>query len=149
MKPIFTNLHLNTFCLRHHLSAFCFMAAILICAPGQAKTNAYDLKLDLSVKGKPLPSSKVTVKEGEQTSLTQSTSTDKTFVDVIAVEDSPGNSIIKVKFVMGTILPSGERKVLTSDEILANENQPAKVSLSTSKGEEDFSFVVTAKRKAQ
>jgi type II secretory pathway component GspD/PulD (secretin) len=112
-----------------------------------ASTNAYDLKMELSLNGRPLSSPHLVVKEGEKASILQDSNGEKTFVDVVTTEKMmDGERVVFMDFKIGTISATGERKVIASPQITTFENEKAKISVGED-GKEDVSLSVVATRK--
>ncbi len=113
-----------------------------------ASTNAYDLKMDLSLNGKHVSSPHVIAKEGKPATITQENSSNGHFIEVIATEGSIQNHKgILMKFVVGTIGKNGERTIISRPQVVAKEGEPAKITQSDSKnGAEYLSLSVTAKK---
>jgi hypothetical protein len=122
---------------------FCLFASSSL----RAGTSAYELNLDISVRGKHVSSPRLTVKEGEIASITQSANGEKFYLDVIATE-VPGKSknAILMKFVLGTISVAGDKKVIGTPQIISIENNKAEISSGDSSGNEELSLSVVAKR---
>jgi len=113
-----------------------------------ASSNAYDLKMDLSLDGKHVSSPRVVVKEGEPATVTQENGSKKQFIEVIATEGSIQNHKgILMKFTVGTIGENGERTIVAKPQVLAKEGEPAKITQSDTKsGVEHLSLSVVAKK---
>ena len=115
-----------------------------------ASSNAYDLKMDLSLNGKHVSSPRVIVNEGEPATITQKTDSEGMFIEVVATEGSVQNHKgIMMKFTIGTIGKNGERIIIAKPQVLARENEPAKITQSEEGSQrEQLSLSVVAKRKA-
>jgi type II secretory pathway component HofQ len=111
-----------------------------------ASSNAYDLKMDLSLDGKHVSSPRVVVNEGEPAIVTQDNGAKKLSIEVVATEGSIQNHQgIMMRFAISTIGENGERTVIARPQILAKEGEPAKITQSDSKsGSEQLSISVTA-----
>lgn len=124
---------------------FCFFIA----SSAFASTNGYDLKMEVSMNGKHVSSPRVITKEGETASITQDSNGNKMFVEVVATEKPTDNKkAIHMNFVVGTISPTGEKKIEATPQIITMENEKATISVGNKKGKSDFSLTVIAKRKA-
>lgn len=113
-----------------------------------AVTNGYSIKMDVSMKGKQISSPRVLVKAGELASIVQDSNGEKIFFDVVATETATGQkSGILMKFAVGTLSKNGERKIISSPEIIAVENEKATITVGDQDGKEDLSLSVVATRK--
>ena len=124
-----------------------FAALVLFSTVSFANTTSYDLKMDLKLHGKTLPSFNVKVKEGEKASIVQKTDDHRTFIDVVTtkseMKDHPG---ILMKFTIGTIGENSKRTVTSSPTIIAAENSSAMITQGNSKnGREEIALSVVAK----
>lgn len=127
------------------------LVAIILAFMGSsafAFTNAYDLKMDLSINGKHVSSPHIFVKAGEMGSVSQKTDTEENFIEVIATEGQVQNQKgIMMNFTVGYIGKNGERTVVSTPQILAKENEPALFTVGQKNGTE-LSLSVVAKRKS-
>lgn len=111
-----------------------------------ATTNGYDLKLDLSFNGKHISSPRMTVKAGEVATITQKTETEESFIEVVATDEPIENhSGILMKFVVGVIGKNGMRTIKAKPQIVANESEPAQITIGEKNGDE-VSLSVVANR---
>jgi hypothetical protein len=125
------------------------LICILVGSSAFASTNGYDLKMELSMNGKHVSSPRVITKEGETASITQDSNGEKIFMDVIATEKPTDNKqAILMKFVVGTISATGEKKIVSTPQIIALENQKAEIKVGNQPGKEDLALSVIATRKA-
>jgi hypothetical protein len=109
--------------------------------------NVYHLKMDLSIDGKKVASPGLVVREGAPASITEESSTGKSFVEVIAKEGSIQNHKgILMNFVVEYSGPNGERKILAKPQILAKENEPAQITVG--ENGQEMSLTVVAQRKS-
>jgi hypothetical protein len=108
-----------------------------------AATNTYNIKMNLSIKGKNNYPTQITADEGKATTVTQKSNEkdDETFVDVITTKKLLKNNKegISIKFTAGTIDKKGERHIQFNPQILAIENQSAQIT----EGDLSLSFIVT------
>ncbi len=128
-----------------------FVFFMFLSTAAMASTAGYDLKMDLSLNGKNVSSPRVVVKAGEMASITQTSEKGEasSFIEVVVSEGEIKNHKgILIKFKVGSISKTGERTVLSEPQILAKENEPAKVTVSNKEGGiEQISLSVVAKRK--
>jgi hypothetical protein len=111
-----------------------------------ASSNAYDLKMDLSLNGKHLSSPRVIVKEGEVATITQKTESEENFIEVTATENMVMHHRgIKMNFTVGTIAKDGKRIVASKPQVLVEENKPAQLMMNG--GSAQLSLSVVAQRK--
>ena len=109
-------------------------------------TPAYDLKMDLLVKGNHSAPHVVT-KAGEKAKIIQDGNDGKTFLDVIATEDQltdEGHHLISMKFEIGTIDKQGKRTVLAQPQITSFEGEEATISVGNEDGTQDMTLKVIA-----
>lgn len=119
----------------------------LVGSSAMASTNGYDIKMELSMNGKYVASPRVITKVGETASITQDSNGEKVFVEVNATEKPTNNKqAILMKFVVGTISATGEKKIVSTPQIITVENQKAKITVGTPQGQEAFSLSVIATR---
>lgn len=119
---------------------------ILVGSPALAKSNAYDLKMELSLNGKHVSSPRILTKEGESASVTQEANGEKVFLDVIATEKPTNNKPgILLKFVVGTVSATGEKTTVSTPQIIALENEKAQISVTAK--DREMSLSVSASRK--
>ena len=123
---------------------------LLICNSVFASSTFYDLKMELSLNGKHAHSPRIIVKEGLPATFTiKNNDNDKeTFIDVIATKAVNDNAIM-MEFKIGTIDKDGERTILASPKVIANENQATRISQNEHDGQEQISLTVTAKKQIQ
>lgn len=119
--------------------------ALVLFGSSAFASNAYDLKMDLSLNKKHVSSPRIIVKAGEMGSINQKNGTeDEHFIEVIATESSIKNKKgILMNFTIGTIGKNGERTILAKPQILAKENEPAQITIGEKNGSE-VSLSVTA-----
>ena len=112
-------------------------------------SNAYDLKMDLSLNKKHVASPRLIVKSGEMNAINQKNANeDEHFIEVIATEGSIQNKKgILMNFTIGTIGKNGEKTILAKPQIIAKENEPAQITIGEKNGAE-VSLSVTATRKS-
>lgn len=125
------------------------IALLVTTSSAFASSNAYDLKMDLSINGKHVSSPRVIVKEGEPATIAQKTGAEEQFIEVVATEGSVhSHKGILMKFTVGTIGKNGERIIVSKPQILAKEGESAKITESdTNTGKEHISLSVIAQRK--
>lgn len=112
-----------------------------------ASSNGYDLKMEMSLNAKTISSPRIVVKENQTGSITQKTDTEENFIEVTASEGQVGkNKGILMKFTIGSVLKNGQRTILSEPQILAKENEPAKILIDDGHGGEELSLTVIAKR---
>ena len=112
-------------------------------------SNGYDLKMELSKNGKKVSSPRIRVLEGEAGSITQETSTGKTFIEVVAKEGEIQNRKgILMIFTVGYIGKDGKRTIVYRPQILTEENKNAQITLGEEGGKETMSLSVVAQRKS-
>ena len=121
---------------------------LLACSSAFASTTSYDLQMDLSLNGKHVSSPRVIAKEGEIATIVQKTDDKETFIEVITTKADMKNAVM-MKFTVGTIGKNGERTILARPQVIARENETAKISQGETGGQELLSLSVTAKRQIQ
>ncbi len=121
---------------------------LLACSSAFASITSYDLKMDLSLNGKHVSSPRIIAKEGEIASIVQKSDDKETFIDVVTTKADTKNAVL-MKFTVGTIGKNGERTILARPQIIAKENETAKISQGETGGQELLSLSVTAKRQIQ
>lgn len=122
---------------------------VLSCSSAFARTGAYDLRMELAIDGRHISSPRIVAKADETASITQESGSQKIFLDVKASEQAmSGKPGIHLKFLIGTISSTGQRKVLSSAEIIALEGKEAQITIGHQPGQEDISLAVVATRKA-
>lgn len=121
----------------------------LFCSSVFASSKGYELKMELSLGGKPATSSQVMVKEGEVATITQKTETDETFIEVVAREHtSKDRKTILMNFTVGTIGKDGVRKIISTPRVITNENEAAQISVHDDANKSsELSLSVVVKRK--
>lgn len=118
-----------------------------LCSPAFASTVSYDLKMELSINGKPVSSPRLIVKSGEMGSISQTADTEESFIEVIATEGQvQGHKGIMMNFTIGYIGKNSDRTIVSKPQILAKENEPALITVGEKDGTE-LSVSVVAKRK--
>ena len=121
---------------------------LLACSSAFASITNYDLQMDLSLNGKHVSSPRVIAKEGEIATIVQKTDDKETFIEVITTKADMKNAVM-MKFTVGTIGKNGERTILARPQVIARENETAKISQGETGGQELLSLSVTAKRQIQ
>ncbi len=130
------------------MEKFMGLICFLVGSTVLASTNAYDLKIELSMNGKYVSSPRLITEEGKQASITQESEGKKIFIDVIATEKPTGSKqAILMKFVIGTISATGEKKIVSTPKIITLENKKAEITIGDQPGKEDLSLSVVATRK--
>ena len=122
--------------------------ALLLTSFVSAAIPAYDLQMDLSIDGKQVSSPRILVKEGATASVLQDVNGQKTYLDVVATKDPKNKSYILMKFEIGTISPTGEKKMISTPQILARENNRSKISVGDANGKEEVSVSITATKRS-
>lgn len=113
-----------------------------------ASTNGYDLKMELSINDKHISSPRIIAKEGETALVTQDSNGEKIFVEVIATEKPTDNKkSILMRFVIGTISSTGEKKILSTPQMIALENERAEISVGNQAKKVDLDLSIIATRK--
>lgn len=126
------------------MALICF----LVGSSALANTNAYELKMELSMNGKHVSSPRLITEEGKQASITQESDGKKMFIDVIATEKETDNKqAILMKFVIGTISATGKKTIVSTPQIISLENLKAEITIGDQPGKEDLSLAVVATRK--
>lgn len=121
----------------------------LLIGPSAFAANGYDLKMELLMNGKKVSSSRIIVREGEIGSITQETSTEKTFIEVVAKEGEVQNHKgIMMNFVVGYIDQDGKRTIVSRPQILTKENETAQITMGEENGKDTISLSVVAQRKS-
>lgn len=124
------------------------LALLMVASSAFAKTKGYDLKIDLSLKGKHVASPHLVVKEGEKATITPQSDNAARFIEVTATEgEVQGHKGILMNFTVGSITKDGKRTILSTPEILAKENESAQIVVGGKDGAE-LSMSVVAKRTA-
>lgn len=123
------------------------MTICLFAVTSFAKTAAFDLKVELSIDGKPSTSAQIIVAAGQKGSVTQENDGQKNFIDVVAKEDkaSNGKQAIFMDFVIGKIEKDGTKKILSTPKIIALPNEEAQITVGSSKPEVVFLKVTATK----
>lgn len=108
-----------------------------------AGEKAFELRMELSINGKYVSSPRLVAKEGEMAMITQEGPNQKTFIEVVATEDRivRGKHSVLMKFVVGSIDPQGQKKILYKPQVLTLENHKTDLSVV-----EDIGLSVTASR---
>ena len=137
----------------HIFVSFCALTLASVSASASPTTppggGVYDLRMELSLNGKPVSAPRVVVREGEPATITQGNAEGTTFVEVTAAEGSiQGRNGILMKFEVGTISPAGKRQVLATPRVLAREGEPARITQADTKtGAEMISLSVVARKR--
>jgi capsular polysaccharide biosynthesis protein len=109
-----------------------------------AATNTYNIKMNLSIKGKNNYPTQIIAEDGKATTVTQKSNgkDEETFVDVITTKKvlKTKKEGVSIKFTAGTIDNKGEKHIQFNTQIIAIENQPAQIK------EDDLSLSFTASR---
>ncbi|MGZ3746997.1 MAG: hypothetical protein ACXWRE_06510, partial [Pseudobdellovibrionaceae bacterium] len=81
------------------------LLSLLMSTASLASEKAFELKMELSIKGKHVSSPRVIAKEGETTLITEEDEGKKTFIEVVATEDKivRGKHSVLLKLVVGSI----------------------------------------------
>lgn len=125
------------------------IAMSLLIGSSAFASNGYDLKMELSMNGKKVSSPRIIVREGETGSITQETSNEKTFIEVVAKEGEIQNHKgIMMNFVVGYIGQDGKRTIVSKTQILTKENETAQITVGNDDGKETMSLSVVAQRKS-
>lgn len=112
-----------------------------------ASTNGYDLKMDFSLNGKHISSPRVVVKAGDTATITQKTDTEESFIDVVATEGSIQNHKgILMNFIVGVMDKNGQRVIKAKPQVLANENEPAQITVTENNGDKVSLSVVVSRK---
>ena len=110
--------------------------------------QAYDLKMELYINGKLVSSPKLIVKANEKASIEEKSANGEYFIQVIASEStSLKPQGILMKFIVGAINKDGEKSILSKPQVIANENEPAVITLGDNKTAQEISLKTIAKRK--
>jgi hypothetical protein len=105
----------------------------------------YELAIQVEERGAPFANPKIKVKQGKVASITTRDAKEVRTVEVEASQYS--DQFILMKFVLSKIDQSGKKIVLGRPQILAKENQNAKVEIATDQSKTpDLSLAVTAKK---
>ena len=124
------------------------LVCFLIGSSALASSNAYELKMELSMNGKHVSSPRIITEEGKPASVIQDSDGKKMFIDLIATENKTENKqAILMKFVIGTMSAAGEKKILYTPQIITLENKKAEIKIGDQPGKEDLSLSVVAIRK--
>jgi len=122
------------------------LVLVFMALPALAKVDAYDIKMEVSMYGRHVSSPRIVTKAGEPAMIMNKAGLIENFVEVIAVEEEiSGKKAIRMKFKVGMTGPDGKRTVISKPEILAFENEEAKISVGSG-DKEEFSLSVLAKR---
>lgn len=125
------------------------LCAVLVSTSAFAGTNGYHLKIDLSIGGKHVLSPQIIVKEGEMASVTEEVSGEKTFVEVVATEKPvEKKNAILMKFVVGIVTASGERKILSTPKLIVLEGNKAQITVEKNSPEGNLTLSAVATRKS-
>ncbi|HEY8271671.1 MAG TPA: hypothetical protein VIG33_12340 [Pseudobdellovibrionaceae bacterium] len=108
-----------------------------------AREKAFELKMELTINGKHISSPRIIAKEGETAMFMQEDQTQKTFIEVVATEDKivRGKHSVLMKFVVGSIDPDGQKKVIYKPQVLTLVDHKTDLSVV-----EDIGLSVTASR---
>lgn len=126
------------------------LTSFLISLPAFASQKAYEMEVDISVKGKPTSQAKVIVLEGEKATVTQKDGAQKTFFEITAkdTEAPDGQPAIHLDFVIGTIEKDGTRSVVSRPRIITLENEKASITMGNEDGSEELALTLVARRKS-
>lgn len=112
-----------------------------------AATNGYDLKMEMALDKKTIASPRIIVQENLSAMVTQKTDSEENFIEVTASEGSVGgNKGILMKFIIGSIGKNGQKTILSEPQVLAKENEPAKIKIEDGHDGGELSLTVIAKR---
>jgi hypothetical protein len=101
--------------------------------------------MDLVFQGKVLPTSILTVREGEKATITHLNDNRRNFIDVTTTKSTvAGHPGILMKFNIGTRAENGKKTILASPQIIANDDSVSKITQGD-KGKEIISLSVVAK----
>lgn len=130
------------------------MAFLMTFGTAFASTNFYDLKMDILINGKHSFSPRILVKEGQVGSFTQKniSTGEESFIDVVASKSmiKDINNGVLMKFTIGTIDKNGTKHIIGQPQVIAKENQQAKITEGTTRnGSEVLSLSVIATKRIQ
>ena len=126
------------------------LLCLLFGTSAMAATAAYDLKLELSIDGKTVATSRIVTKRGETATITQQDQNGNGYtIEVLAdegvIEKSKG---ILMKFKVSRVVVNGTTTLLAAPQILtAKENEKATVSVGNEKEKGLLGLSVIAQRK--
>jgi len=127
---------------------FGVLISCLLVSVSAFATHGYKLDMELSVDGKNVSSPRLMVLEGKKGSITQESSNEKTFIEVVAkegwVENHKG---IMLNFKVGYIGADGQKTIFANPQVLAKENEPAQITVEN-QNHEKLSLSVIATRKS-
>jgi hypothetical protein len=128
---------------------FLILCLLTMSGAAFASSQIYDLSMDLFLNGKHVSSPKMILKEANKASVSQVSKENGTFIDVVASEVSAEkNKGILMKFVIGKIDNKGQKIILSTPQIVANENEKAEITVKANKAQPDtLTLTVTAIRK--
>ncbi len=122
-----------------------FVSIVFLFGVSAFASKGYDLKMELSIDGKKVGLSQVSVREGKKAKFTQGTKADKMIIEASAREGSiQDRKGILMDFIISAVDKKGQIKVIATPTVLAQENDPATVTANN--GKDEVSLSVTAKR---
>lgn len=130
------------------MSKLILVACLFMGSAVFASDSGYDLKVELSMNGKKPTQYQIIVKKGLKASIESQTPNDGNFIEVIANEGSIQNHKgILMDFLVGSIDQNGKRTVVSTLQVLANENEKAQITVGNENGKEGLTLSVIATRK--
>lgn len=119
----------------------------LFSATALAKTQKFDLKVNLTVNGKKIASPKLIINEGQRGIISWQNEGDKEayFIDVIAKNDKDfGPDVIFLDLKLGH--GESKKEIETEPEMLVKNNMPGHLTIIDGQSKEEMQLEVTAKR---
>ena len=96
--------------------------------------GSYQLKLDVTVDGKAMQSSVLTVGTGDINTISQQEGKVKRFVDVTLTEVKGKAQQVSLNFVVGNIGANGKREIIATPQMTVELGKTAQMSSGTNKG---------------
>lgn len=124
------------------------LSILLMSVSAVAASNIYNINVKISTDGQPETASGLTIEEGKTGTIVSETNVEKSYFEVVATEgEFDGNKGILMKFVVGSILKDGSRKVISQPTILAKAGEEASIEIGNNK-KEKMTLKVIASRQA-
>ena len=106
----------------------------------------YKLNVDLTLNGKHVASQGMLATHGEKSEIQQKYANGAgSFMDVTAEEIDGELNRVHMKFVIG-VFEKGQRRILSTPEMIATEGKPATITVGDDDGPESFTLTVLANR---
>lgn len=129
------------------MSLVAVFLVIFAAMPVMAKTQKFDLKVNLTVNGKKIASPKLIVTEGKKGMIAWQNEGEKEshFIEVIAKNDNDfGLDVIFLDLKLGH--GESKKEIETEPEMLVKNNTPGTITIIDGQSQETMKLEVTAKR---